>query len=80
MKNKQLFYWVGIIAISVIIVFFVPQPSKVSKNLLRDYQLDLVDEHRINVYDGERFVGWLPLDIDTSNPTDLDKLIYIDNQ
>jgi len=80
MKNKQLFYWVGIIAISVIIVFFVPQPSKVSKNLLRDYQLDLVDEHRINVYDGERFVGWLPLDVDTSNPTDLDKLIYIDNQ
>lgn len=80
MKNKQLFYWVGIIAVSVIIVFFIPQPSKVSKNLLRDYQLDLVDEHRINVYDGERFVGWLPLDVDTSNPTDLDKLIYIDNQ
>ena len=44
----------------------------------RDYQLD-VGEDNIKVYDGYRYVGTIKLQ-DTSNITELDNLILLDNQ
>lgn len=43
----------------------------------RDYQLD-VGEDNIKVYDGYRYVGTIKLQ-DTSNITELDNLILLDN-
>lgn len=43
----------------------------------RDYQLN-VGEDNIQVYDGNRYVGTIPFQ-DTSNITELDNLILLDN-
>jgi len=44
----------------------------------KDYQLD-VGEDTIRVYDGSRYVGTIKLQ-DTSNITELDNLILLDNK
>jgi hypothetical protein len=56
--------------IVVIIVGLLPEQ--------RDYQLD-VGEDTIRVYDGYRYVGTIALQ-DTSNITELDNLILLDNK
>lgn len=92
MKISQALYWSGLIAIIVIIVLspnasttnsittITESDSLVPKRLLREYQMQIVDEHKIDVYDGERFVGSLPLDANINKPNDLDNLINLDNQ
>lgn len=44
----------------------------------RDYQLDVGDDD-IEVWDGQRYVGKIKLQ-DTSNITELDNLILLDNK
>jgi len=91
MKKTQLFYFTGIVLVGIFI-FLIPRnvshsetrvinlDSIAPRHLLRDYQLDIVDEHTINIYDGERFVGSIPLEEDYQHPTDLDNAIILDNQ
>ena len=62
--------YVGIFLIAVITLALLPEQ--------RDYQLD-VGEDNIRVYDGSRYVGTIALQ-DTSNITELDNLILLDNQ
>ena len=92
MKKTQLFYFTGIVLIAIVIFFCIPKQNTIAsprlvsmdsiapRHLLRDYQLDIVDEHTINIYDGERFVGSIPLEEDYQHPTDLDNAIILDNQ
>lgn len=58
-----------ILLIAVIMLALLPKQ--------RDYQLD-VGEDSIQVYDGYRYVGTIKLQ-DTSNITELDNLILLDN-
>jgi len=61
----------AVIFLIVVIVFaLLPQQ--------RDYQLD-IGEDSIQVYDGYRHVGTIPFQ-DTSNITELDNLILLDNK
>lgn len=45
-----------------------------------EYQLDIVGEHAIKMYDGIRVVGTLSYDVDHENPTELDNLLILDNE
>jgi hypothetical protein len=62
--------YAGIFLIAVITLALLPKQ--------RDYQLD-VGKDNIRVYDGSRYVGTITLQ-DTSNITELDNLILLDNQ
>ena len=61
--------YVGIFLIAVTTLALLPEQ--------RDYQLD-VGEDAIRVYDGYRYVDTIALQ-DTSNITELDNLILLDN-
>jgi len=61
--------YVGIFLIAVITLALLPEQ--------RDYQLN-VGEDNIRVYDGSRYVGTITFQ-DTSNITELDNLILLDN-
>jgi hypothetical protein len=66
---KPIIKYVGILLIAVITLALLPEQ--------RDYQLD-VGKDNIKVYDGSRYVGTIALQ-DTSNITELDNLILLDN-
>jgi hypothetical protein len=61
--------YVGIFLIAVTTLALLPEQ--------RDYQLD-VGEENIQVWDGNRHVGTITFQ-DTSNITELDNLILLDN-
>ena len=67
---KPIIKYVGILLVAVITLALLPEH--------RDYQLD-VGEDTIRVYDGSRYVGTIKLQ-DTSNITELDNLILLDNK
>lgn len=61
----------NVIIFLIVAILFALLPKQ------RDYQLD-VRENTIRVYDGFRYVGTIALQ-DTSNITELDNLILLDN-
>jgi len=45
-----------------------------------EYQMDIVGEHAIAVYDGITRLGTISYDLDQENPTELDNLIILNNE
>jgi hypothetical protein len=45
-----------------------------------EYQMDIVGEHAIAVYDGITKLGTISYDLDQENPTELDNLIILNNE
>jgi len=66
---SQTIKYVGIFLIAVCMLALLPKQ--------RDYQLEVGDDD-IEVWDGRRHVGTIALQ-DTSNITELDNLILLDN-
>lgn len=84
MKQLSMVTAIILIVVATGILYVIPDMKKesdyVPKKMLRDYQLEIVGEHTIRMYDGDRLVGQFPYDEDTMNPTYLDNEILIDNQ
>lgn len=62
------------LAIATILLYLFPNKKK------REYQLEIVGEHLIKMYDGDRLVSQFPYNEDEANPTYLDTAILLDNQ
>lgn len=77
MKFKQLAVGMGMLAVAVALLCLFPYKKE---NGNKVYQLEVVGEHRIKLYDGERLVGEFPYNEDEMNPTYLDNAIIIDTQ
>lgn len=84
MKKETVIVCAIMFATAVAILYLFPYKKLteeyVPKKLMRDYQLEIVGEHTIRMYDGDRLVGQFPYDEDTLNPTYLDNEILIDNK
>jgi len=73
MKLKSILYALSVVTIATLLIYFSPK-----KPYHRDYQIE-VTQNKMQVWDGDRYVGELPF-YDTANLTALDNLIILDNQ
>lgn len=77
MKFKQLAVGMGMLAVAVAFLCLFPYKKEKGNKV---YQLEVVGEHTIKLYDGDRLVGEFPYNEDQMNPTYLDNAIIIDTQ
>jgi len=73
MKLKSILFAAVMTTIATLLICFSPK-----RPYRRDYQIE-VTQSKMQVWDGERYVGELPF-YDTANLTALDNLIILDNQ
>jgi hypothetical protein len=72
MKLKSILFSVLVLAIATLVICLSPKPYR------RHYQIE-VTEDKMQVWDGDRYVGELPF-YDTANLNPLDNLIISDNE
>jgi len=77
MKFKSFAMGMGMLAVATALICLFPY-KKENKNKV--YQLEVIGEHRVKLYDGDRLVGEFPYNEDQMNPTYLDNAIIIDTQ
>ena len=73
MQIKSILLAASVTIIATLLIYFSPK-----RPYRRDYQIEVTQE-KMEVWDGDRYVGELPF-YDTANLTALDNLIILDNQ